>query len=378
MSEQSISLSNLPDNNINLDITSENLEQDVPAYVIAKRLSNIAALDRDTIDDIHVAALIDIHGDFTRRICFKTGQTLGNLSRRSISLALATMGEPYAIDLLQRENIRNCAIHWLKTDSEALDKLIELDPKGYFVYAAGFVLAGYSPIADVNTKYHMLAQSNARMEGYIEYKKAEFMWCLEKAFAYDELENVPIENLVRVNEVLRRYLARFQASTLNEHKPKADTFWQMLTIDDDTRDYNGIIEAAVINLSVFETKLREVIRVVDLTETARETIKVNMAERNYSAIARYNEKYKGYANFRGQRRYKDETDSQVMSRFIDETLAEAGVTAESIRHQEYDQNKRLAISGGKLITLSENETVGQTIAGGKRFKLGTFTITKKE
>lgn len=321
-----------------------------PEY-LEQRTQRIAELTAEIIDEVHLTNLIDLNsGDFTKRICFKTGVLLEQRSIAQLSMAFKVYGEDRAIELLQRENIANCAIHWVNTNSDCLDRLMEIDPYGYAIYAMSYVLSNHSPLAEMMVKYHLVSAPEKRGELYAEYKHREWLWVIDKFQARKTLERLfDKERIVKLNEYLRIHLTLFTTANLPD---KFDIYATLLTHDPDVA-FDSVLVAAAYSLDAFEDMMNEtrwsVLRLLE------EKGHISFLQ-DWDKIAKYQEKFQGYRNFGGQKRPKGMSANASLGAVIAEQMRQAGITELVIRGME---NQNLQVHGNKLVNIKEDHVVSR-------------------
>ena len=94
--------------------------------------------------------------------CNKTGQPCGNMSMDEFAELIKIHGKEHAKTLMSMRATMQYSVKWIKTDPEALDKLSEIDPWGYFVYAASSMLLLVQTIPSANNQLYISIQNDIR------------------------------------------------------------------------------------------------------------------------------------------------------------------------------------------------------------------------
>lgn len=334
-----------------LPVIRENIfAQELSPEYLADRLEQVKELTGDIIEDIVIDNLIDTYsGDFTKRICYKTGILLEQRDRRYISLAFQTYGEDYAIELLQRENIANCALHWVRTDSVALDKLMIADPIGYCVYGLSYILQGHSPLANIPQSYKYKTSTR---EQQAEYKLAEFQWVLQKYTLNQMLQSLPIAQIVKLNERIRPYLTMLAVTELPD---KFDNYGRLFMVPNPAHDMlldiTEILPAAGIDLEFTESLINETLWAILRHE---EELGHITYKQDYDAILKMREKYRGHSNFAGQSRPRGMSTNDSFGAIMKAEMRRAGITDFTIREMEHKEYQ--AYKGG-VVAVEKGHTV---------------------
>jgi len=205
--------------------------------------------------------------------CDKTGNKINDISSDAIIQMLSTHSDTRVNELITNAK-RNCVDpNWLFTDSKSLESLSETDPIGYFVFAASAVLRCYQPYWQGKETTDPVANDKWRED------KAS----LNNALHY--LDIYPSSDIVEINELMRRYLTITQTlSAINRVK---FTLTSLPTLHS--------------HLAQFKQELIASIEAIIEYEYREAKIKTHLS---YADIVSLNLRYKGYANFRGQKSLK--------------------------------------------------------------------------
>ena len=179
------------------------------------------------ISELQLNTLIFKHGDFTKRICPKSGKLLGQLSAIEVSKYLKIMqnnatgqqaitNEYKAIELMQRENIRNCVAYWIKTDPNSLEDLMKTDPYGFAVYCLSYIMASHSPLAEFMAIHKLKREPDPKHECFDDWQYASWQWALQKNHCREYLEaTVSRQEIDRANLLFVRVMAISEAAHID-------------------------------------------------------------------------------------------------------------------------------------------------------------------
>ena len=137
--------------------------------------------------------------------CTKTGQPISKLAPDSFIKMQETVGVALAEDIFKRKSIEQVSSHWLCTTDKALDKLSNIDPYGYFIYSV-FLIIRCSAISKYYTHSKQSRENNEREARWEELTHKIKLWNI--------IQSIAIKDILELNELMRRYLALIQNSTL--------------------------------------------------------------------------------------------------------------------------------------------------------------------
>ena len=219
--------------------------------------------------------------------CNKTGQPCGNMSMDEFAELIKIHGKDHAKNLMSMRATMQYSVKWIKTDPEALDKLSEIDPWGYFVYAASNMLLLVQTIPSANNQMYISIQNDLRDKYKMDILQI-------KIKLYKHIKDKPIELIIQANELMRQYLAF--CKTANAMKILV---WHNPNLNQ--------VAFSVDNLRVLISDIKNNIKNVLQHEYDNKRIKANLT---YENIVRMQIKYEGHSNFRGQSRAKELTQTE--------------------------------------------------------------------
>ncbi len=212
--------------------------------------------------------------------CKKTGQVVKTWSDQEISYLVQTIGKVRAKEIIKIKSRNQVALHWIFTDDNALENLSNNDPIGYFIYAASALVMPFSPFM--------------QLIGTEQEQHAHDMTTALKARAFNQLSNMPMVDIIRVNELMRRFLSITQSVTAHKH-------WAIAEIELNT------ITSSIARLEEFEQGLQETLGNLIRAEVKRGKLKSNMS---YQEVMDLQLHYHGHSNFRNQKRLKSMTETE--------------------------------------------------------------------
>lgn len=221
-------------------------------------------------DDAELSTLCDIR-------CSKTGQPLDAIDLQTISKLLEVCGRDKLIYMLAQRSISAVSPMWVYTDCEALDTLSELEPIAYFVYAASSILTTYQPGFNTGQK-----PNERDLTARLQFNGS-------KSQLWDNLQSIPMADIIEANEIMRRYLT-FINTTFATQVVKFSNK-----------------NLATLEIAAFIIEVQSNIEKVVRHEYKKGRIKSALT---YADIVDLKIFYQGHSNFRGQRNLSkmNETD----------------------------------------------------------------------
>lgn len=149
------------------------------------------------------------------KVCSKTGKQLGQWNDNELQEMIETNGIERTQTALVHMNISHIALPWIYTDGIALDKLMEIDPEGYYIYALSQLLSFQNTS---NTNQLMVMKEAARVGKLPDYTACGIIIQFIKAkyLLRQKLNNVTsnpigihnftIEDIHHANKLLHKYL----------------------------------------------------------------------------------------------------------------------------------------------------------------------------
>ena len=105
--------------------------------------------DSIEVNSIAMSAAIDPYTIY----CSKTGQPIGSCNERTIAMMIKVRENlDDAATMLQFTAQTSIAQHWVDTSPKRLEKLLTIDPYGFFVYAASICIARPKPTNEVELR----------------------------------------------------------------------------------------------------------------------------------------------------------------------------------------------------------------------------------
>ena len=134
--------------------------------------------------------------------CNLTGQPIGQRSERNLKMALHVRGKTDISDLIEYGAQTSIADWWLGINADSLNALAELDPCGYYVYAASIAFE-HKHKQFFNKKVHPKDAING-----VQILK-------QKIALFYKLQQLPITEIIKANEAWRDFLALVDPAKLN-------------------------------------------------------------------------------------------------------------------------------------------------------------------
>ncbi len=239
--------------------------------------------------------------------CSKTGQQVDYWTDGKIGQLLQTIGKEQTIKIIKLKSANQVANHWLFTDHMALTKLSETDPVGYFVFAINAVLR--------EMQYHATALSIKN-----SWNKDEAKDELHKLLqiAYNQANKIPLIVIIRVNELMRRYLSITQTRAAQKHLAFKETRIEYVT-------------CSVSHIEEFEQGLQTTIANLIRFEVTRGKLKRNLS---YQDVLDLKLSYKGFSNFRLQKKLKGMTEIEHTMYLLRDFMTDMSPTMVQIKTPE--------------------------------------------
>lgn len=253
--------------------------------------------------------------------CTKTGQQVDYWTDDKISRLLQTVGKKRTIEIIKIKSKNQVANNWLFTDHIALTKLSETDPVGYFVYAISAVLSEMQHYTEA------LTIKNAWNK---EWAKNEFHQLLP--IVYNQANKIPLIIIIRINELMRRYLSITQTRAADKHIAFPETRLEYVT-------------SSVSYIEEFEQGLQETIANLIKYEIARGKLKRNLT---YADVLNLNLSYKGFSNFRLQKKLKSMTEIEHTMWLLRDFMSDMSPTSIEIKTPEIKKPNTLFIHKGRF------------------------------
>lgn len=284
--------------------TRDNLSEVISLIVniddkaIDERLTVISD-NQDFSNNLDAAAIIDVI-DYNV-YCSKTGQVISRWTEQEISLLIGQVGKKRAQQIINIKSVNQIAPQWLFTDDIALNKLAESDPIGYFVHALTAVLIEFQSFAQ---EFQSRDSTEARLK----------MTAL-KAVVYRQASLLPLNAIVRVNELMRRYLSIIQSTAA----------YKFLAFVDTRMEY---IAHSIPDLEQFEQGIQETIGNILQFETKRNRIKATLT---YQEVMDLKLRYKGHSNFRNQKKLNSMTETEHVAYLLKDFMTDLTPTQLQIK-----------------------------------------------
>lgn len=251
--------------------------------------------------------------------CCKTGQQIDYWSDDRIGQLIQTVGKIRAIEIMKIQSHNRVADHWLFTDGKALDQLSDNDPVGYFVYSLTKVLIEFQPFVEhLNTRNSQIAKDKITELKIIVYKQAN---------------KIPLIVLIRVNELMRRYLSIIQSRAAYKHLAFPETRMEYIT-------------DSVSSLEDFEQGMQKTLGNLIRYEYSRGKLKPNLT---YQEVMDLKLSYKGWSNFRNQKKMASMTEIEHTMYLLKDFMQDLTPTMVQIKTPEVNQQPQNAfIHKGEL------------------------------
>ncbi len=261
--------------------------------------------------------------------CNKTGKQLSQFNFEELKLIHLTNGIDKTIELIRIKQREQVSLHWIYTDPKSLDQLSEIDPLGYFVYAANFVL----PIYNISTGYgdNIFAKAiEDRFYAQVELHKA--------------LTNIDLTLIIETNELMRRYLSIIKTR-------------KAITVIKKYCERTGFLEFTIntiaksdYHIKLFQKSIRTILRAVITEQYRRNRIKTDLT---YGDVINLKLTYEGYSQFRGQHRLKSMTETEQILMELEDFIPPSFIEA---RKMEIEK-ERLSKTGIKPIQTKTNKLI---------------------
>lgn len=176
---------------------------DIDAKVLAESIARHNSEQDDLLKHVETSAVINsVEISILNFYCSKTGRKIGQRDLSEIEQMVNFYGLEYAEQLAEYIDMTvSCSPVWLVTNPDQLDKLMILDPCGYFVYAASYAL-------------QRVDEFWSRDKGW-KNQRARLEFQNQKIISYQLLQNLPVETVIAANEVWRKTLAVYHPRAVN-------------------------------------------------------------------------------------------------------------------------------------------------------------------
>ncbi len=225
--------------------------------------------------------------------CEKTGHLIGSWDESSVSYLVQTIGKERAKEVIKIKSRNQIHATWLFTDDKALTKLADTDPVGYFIYSIATILNPLNPLSQL---YGTFKENDARAELY-----------RIRAVSHENAAKLPLNAIIRINELMRRFLSITQTVTAYKHLAIPEL---QLTI----------VTSSLSKLEEFEQGLQETLANLIRDEQRRGRLRQNVT---YQEVLDLKLHYKGHSNFRNQRRLKSMTETEHMALLLKDFMPDA-------------------------------------------------------
>lgn len=212
--------------------------------------------------------------------CQKTGQLVKTWDIEEVSSLVQSIGKSRAKDIININSKNNIAPHWIFTDHTALEQLANTDPIGYFIYTASIILLPFNEA----TQYFETDLKDQVIADLTELKSR----------GYNQASKLPLVDIIRVSELMRRFLSITKSQTAHMHWPKKP-------------EQIGVVTYSLANLIEFEIAIQITLENLIRSEVKRGRLKSNMS---YQEVMDLKLHYHGYANFRNQKKLKSMTETE--------------------------------------------------------------------
>ncbi len=234
--------------------------------------------------------------------CLKTGQLVKTWDIEEVSNLVQSIGKVRAKQVIKIKSKNLVSPRWIFTDDKALEQLSDTDPMGYFVFAASAIVLPFSAAA----QYFGTDLENQVIEDLTEVKSN----------GYFQASKLPLVDIIRLNELMRRFLSITQSQTAYKHWPKQP-------------EQIGVITYSLKNLIAFEQSIKETLTNLIRAEVKRGRLKSNMS---YQEVMDLKLHYHGYSNFRNQNKLKSMTETEQVAFLLkdfmpDDTPFQVGLKA---------------------------------------------------
>lgn len=176
-------------------------------------LGQIVGVDNTVVNSIEervsrVYSIVEVTQDRTIDLtisCEKTGREIYKVAPDVFRLMEITHGKEKARQVLRTQQLHKVHPLWLDTSPAALSNLMIYDPYGYYVYCTGLAIAGFRKLPDPG------------IVGQVEqYEAFSAQMTAEKAVLWQAIQHIPMREIVKTNEILRRFLSCFNAHSIRQ------------------------------------------------------------------------------------------------------------------------------------------------------------------
>ena len=239
--------------------------------------------------------------------CDKTGKPVGSWSLDQLRRLQLSVGDDRAKELIKKKQREQITPEWVFTDPQALEKLIEIDPVGFYVYATNFII----PI-DINFKNLLPDEKQS-----ITDKRHS-----EKAILWQQLQDISVSEIAESNEIMRRYLSLIKTRRAMKIIIKA----QKSNIPDFFTFTVTTVANSIERIRFFRQGLKNILREMIIEEYRRNRIKTNIS---YADVINLKLRYEGYTQFTSMRRFKLMTPTEhvlmELEEFIPPTITDIAI-----------------------------------------------------
>ncbi len=301
---------------------------------LAEILDLITNVEEDNLDDQlkrieHTQTLLEIVETSTlmetfdiQFTCDKTGKPVGTWSLDQLRRLQLTIGNDRAKELIRKKQREQITPEWIFTDPQALEKLIEVDPVGFFVYATNFIIP-------VNINFKDMLPDEKQLI-------TDQRHC-EKAVLWQQLQDIPINELAESNEIMRRYLSLIKTRRAMKIIIKAQTS----NIPDFFTFTMITIANSVERIKLFRQGLKNILREMIVEEYRRNRIKTHIS---YADVVNLKLRYEGYTQFQSMRRFKLMTPVEHVLMELEEFIPPT-ITDMAVMEQVKFDNKKSGVKG---------------------------------
>ncbi len=276
--------------------------------------------------------------------CAKTGQQLDYWTDDKIGQLTQSIGKKRAIEIIELKSKDQIASNWLFTDHIALEKLSETDPVGYFVYAISKVLIEFQPFTEAITV------KNSWNKDWAKNEKAKLL-----SIVYNSANKIPLITIIRINELMRRYLSITQSRTAYKHLAFSETRMEYIT-------------SSISYIEEFEQNLQTTISNLIKFEFLRGKLKPNLS---YQDVMDLKLSYKGFSNFRYQKKLNSMSEIEHTMWLLREFMPNLSPVSVQIKTPEVKKPDTLFVHKGKF-------KLNTTTPEKKPIKLSFATVLKRK
>lgn len=276
--------------------------------------------------------------------CSKTGQEIDYWTDEKISQLIQTIGKTRTIEIIKFKSKNQVSNSWIYSDGNALNKLSETDPVGYFVYAISKVLIEFQPFSET------LTIKNSWNKEWAENERDKLL-----PIVYNSTNKIPLIIIIRINELMRRYLSLIQSKSAYKHLAFPETRMEYIT-------------SSITYLEEFERGLQITISNLIKYEFSRGHLKTNLS---YQDVMDLKITYKGYSNFRRQKKLASMTEIEHTMYLLRDFLTDLSPVMVQIKTPEIKKPDTMFVHKGEF-------KLNVTIPKKKPIKLSFANILTKK